>query len=89
VRDDADWLIGASGEINGEAYQSVLRPRRTVQVKGAGKAYSGKYYVTRVSHEIKHDGSYNQRFEARRNARDLDGSERFSSNGSGASIPGI
>jgi phage protein D len=89
VRDDADWLIGASGEINGEAYQSVLRPRRLVQVKGAGKAYSGKYYVTRVSHEIKHDGSYNQRFEARRNARDLDGGEKFGSNGSGVSIPGI
>jgi len=89
VRDEADWLIMAAGEINSEAYQSVLRPRRLVQVKGAGRAYSGKYYVTRVTHDIRHDGSYTQKFEARRNARDLDGSEQFGSNGSGVAVPGF
>ena len=36
VRDEAGWLITASGEINSDAYQSVLRPRRLVLVKGAG-----------------------------------------------------
>jgi phage protein D len=85
VRDEAGWFISASGEINSDAYQAVLRPHRLVLVKGAGKTYSGKYYVTRVVHEFKGDGSYSQSFEARRNARDLDGSEQFG--GSGLSLP--
>jgi hypothetical protein len=89
VRDEAAWLISATGEINSDAYQAVLRPHRLVLVKGAGKAFSGKYYVTRVAHEIKADGSYTQKFEARRNARDLDGSEQFGGGGLGLSIPGI
>ena len=74
VRDEAGWFITAKGEINSDAYQSVLRPHRLVLVKGAGKPYSGKYYVTKVVHELKHDGTYTQTFEARRNARDRDGS---------------
>jgi len=89
VRDEAGWFISASGEINSDAYQSVLRPHRLVLVKGAGTTYSGKYYVTRVVHEMNHEGDYIQRFEARRNARDLDGSEEFGGNGLGLSIPGI
>jgi len=89
IRDEAGWLITANGEINSDAYQSVLRPHRLVQVKGAGTTYSGKYYVTRVTHEMNHEGDYIQRFEARRNARDLDGSEQFGSSAAGLSIPGI
>ena len=89
VRDEAGWFLSATGEINGESYQNVLRPHGLVLVKGAGKAYSGKYYVTRVIHEIKSDGSYAQKFEARRNARDLDGSEQFGGGGGGLPIPGI
>jgi phage protein D len=89
VRDEAGWFITANGEINSDAYQAVLRPHRLVLVKGAGKAYSGKYYVTRVVHEIKRDGSYSQKFEARRNARDLDGGEQFGGSGLGLPIPGI
>ena len=53
VRDEAGWFITASGEINSDAYQTVLRPHRLVLVKGAGTPYSGKYYVTRVVHEMK------------------------------------
>lgn len=89
VRDEAGWFITANGEINSDAYQAVLRPHRLVLVKGAGEAYSGKYYVTRVAHEIKRDGTYTQKFEARRNARDLDGSEQFGSSGLALPIPGI
>jgi phage protein D len=89
VRDEASWFITAHGEINSEAYQTVLRPHRLVLVKGAGKAYSGKYHVTRVVHEMKGDGSYSQSFEARRNARDVDGSEAFGGGGGGLPIPGI
>jgi len=77
VRDEAAWFIDAQGEINSDAYQAVLRPRRLVLIKGAGKQYSGKYYVTSVAHQLRGDGSYTQKFEARRNARDLDGTEEF------------
>jgi phage protein D len=89
VRDEASWFITARGEVNSDAYQAVLRPHRLVLVKGAGKSYSGKYYVTRVVHELKGDGSYTQTFEARRNARDVDGSEQFGGSGLGLSIPGL
>lgn len=89
VRDDASWLITARGETNSDAYQTVLRPHRLVLVKGAGKAYSGKYHVTRVVHEFKGDGTYTQSFEARRNARDVDGSEQFGGGGLGLPIPGL
>jgi phage protein D len=85
VRDEASWFITAEGEINSDAYQAVLRPHRMVLVKGAGKPFSGKYYVTRVVHELKGDGTYTQRFHARRNARDIDGSEKFG--GSGLGLP--
>ena len=87
VRDEAAWLIAANGEINSDAYQTVLRPHRMVLVKGAGSRYSGKYYVTQVTHDLQADGSYKQKFEARRNARDLDGSEEFGQNGLGLPLP--
>ena len=89
VRDEAAWFITAEGEINSDAYQTVLRPHRLVLVKGAGKPFSGKYYVTRVIHQLMGDGTYAQRFEARRNARDVDGSEQFGGAGLGRPIPGI
>jgi phage protein D len=89
VRDEAAWIINASGEVNTDSYQSVLRPHRVVLVKGAGTPYSGKYYVSRVTHEMKTDGSYNQSFEAWRNARDVDGNEDFGGGGLGIAIPGV
>lgn len=89
VRDEAAWIITARGEVNTDAYQAVLRPHRLVLVKGAGTPYSGKYYVTRVTHQLKADGSYVQSFDARRNARDLDGSESFGGSSLGISIPGL
>ena len=89
VRDEAGWFISAHGEVNSDAYQNVLRPHRLVLVKGAGKTYSGKYYVTKVVHELKGDGTYRQTFEARRNARDVDGSEQFNSGSLGLPVPGL
>jgi phage protein D len=89
VRDEASWFIIARGEINSDAYQTVLRPHRLVLVKGAGKAYSGKYHVTSVVHELNGDGTYTQSFEGRRNARDVEGSEQFGGGGLGLPIPGL
>lgn len=84
VREEAGWLVTARGEINSEVYGAVLRPNRLVLIKGAGARYSGKYYVTQVTHRIKRDGAYEQSFQARRNAVGLDGSENF---GGGLSLP--
>jgi hypothetical protein len=89
ARDEAGWFITAKGEVNTEAYQTVLRPHRLVLVKGAGLAYSGAYYVTRVVHELESVGSYTQKFEARRNARGLKGNEAFGGSGSSLPIPGV
>lgn len=89
VRDEAGWFITATGEINSEAYGAVLRSRRTVLVKGAGDQYSGTYYVTRVRHALRSDGSYRQMFQARRNARDVTGSEQFGGDGLGLPLPGF
>jgi phage protein D len=89
VRDEASWIIRAKGEVNTDAYQFILRPHRLVLVKGAGLPYSGKYYVTRVVHLLKSDGTYTQNFEARRNARDVDGSEEFGGASLGIAIPGL
>jgi len=88
VYDEASWFITAGGEINNEAYQAILRPRRLVLVKGAGKQYSGRYYVTRVVHQVRADGEYTQSFEARRNARDVDGTEHFEQGGRGVALMG-
>jgi len=60
-----------------------------VLVKGAGSPYSGRYYVTKVTHDLKADGTYNQKFEARRNARDVDGTEPFGSSSLALAIPGV
>ncbi len=89
VRDEASWVLSASGEINAEAYGSVLLPHRTVLVKGAGKAYSGTYYVVRVVHELAGDGRWTQRFEALRNARDATGDENFAGPAGGLALAGL
>jgi phage protein D len=77
ARDEAAWFVDAAGEVNSDAYGHVLRAGRTVLVKGAGSLHSGLYYVTRVVHRMHPTGEYRQRFEARRNAVGLDGSEHF------------
>jgi phage protein D len=88
ARDEAAWIVTAEGEINGDAYQRALRPRRTVLVKGAG-TYSGRYYVTRVVHHLAGDGGYTQTFEARRNALEAQERDVFGDPGLAADIPGL
>lgn len=89
ARDEAGWFMTATGEINCDAYGAVLRPRRTVLVKGAGDLYSGTYYVTRVTHTVTSDGRYRQTFDAKRNARGLTGDEPFGGDGLGLPLPGL
>jgi hypothetical protein len=48
-------------------------------VRGAGRQFSGTYYVQKVLHTLTGDG-YTQRFTLRRNALGLSGSESFVEN---------
>jgi len=76
VVDRSAWAITAEGELDSAVYEGVLRAKRTVNVRGAGGLYSGTYYVSRVLHRISAEG-YTQRFELKRNAIGLDGTEVF------------
>ena len=76
VVDDSSWAITAEGELNTPAYGGVLRAKRPVLVRGAGRTFSGSYYVERVHHGFTEHG-YVQRFSLRRNALGVTGSENF------------
>jgi phage protein D len=74
VADRSSWAVVASGTTGSEV--GLLRPGTIVNIAGAGRVYSGSYYVTRVHHRIGPDG-YTQRFEAERNAVTMTGTELF------------
>lgn len=76
IVDRSAWAINAEGELDTAAYEGLLRPHRTVNVRGAGSLYNGTYYVSRVLHTFSGE-EYTQRFELRRNALGLNGSEVF------------
>ena len=76
VVDQSAWAIIAEGELNTVAYGNVLRAKRPVLVRGAGRQFSGTYYVEKVQHLITGEG-YTQHFTLRRNATGLAGTESF------------
>jgi phage protein D len=76
VVDRSAWAITADGELHTVAYGGILRAKRPVLVRGAGRQFSGTYYVEKVLHTFTGDG-YTQRFTLRRNALGLTGQERF------------
>ncbi|MBS7542770.1 hypothetical protein [Ancylobacter oerskovii] len=58
--------VFASGSLDVLRYGQVLKSRRLVGLRGAGLAFDGLYYVSRVTHEIAR-GQYKQSFELARN----------------------
>ena len=79
----AEWFVTGEGEIDGNRYGYVLRPRGTVTIKGVGETHSGVYYVTHVTHVLSPQG-YTQSFRVKRNGIMPTGGEDFSpSPGSG------
>ncbi len=70
----SSWAVMAEGTVNADA--GVLFPGGTVNIRGAGLTFNGAYYVTRVSHTFE-CGAYTQKFEARRNAIDMTGTEVY------------
>jgi hypothetical protein len=72
---ESSLAVRASGTVPGNA--GILRPGGIVNVRGAGRVFSGSYYVTRVSHSLSREGGHMQRFEALRDAVGLTGTELF------------
>lgn len=60
-------VVEANGSLNVLRYGRVLQPRKLVDVRGAGTAFDGTYYVAKVTHKIKR-GEYKQDFSLSRNA---------------------
>lgn len=63
----ADAVV-ATGEVDAVRYGRVLRARRPVDVRGAGRTHDGTYYVQRVTHRIQR-GRYKQSFTLKREGR--------------------
>lgn len=72
-----EWFVTGEGEISGNHYAHVLKPRRTVTIKGVGETHSGVYYITHVTHSFTSEG-YMQLYRVKRNAIMPTGSEDFS-----------
>jgi hypothetical protein len=62
----SDAVFG-SGSLDVLRYGRLLKARKLVGVRGAGMAFDGLYYVTKVKHQIKR-GEYKQTFELARNS---------------------
>jgi phage protein D len=84
----AEWFLTGEGEIQGNKYGHLLKPRRTVTIKGVGEHYSGVYYVNHVTHAFSQTG-YSQRFQVKRNAHTLSGLENFAATESDYPAEGI
>jgi hypothetical protein len=65
----ASEVISGTGKLNVMRYGTVLKPRRLVDVKGAGYPHDGLHFVRSVTHAIK-PGEYTQSFTLTRNAFD-------------------
>ncbi len=61
ARSKSAHAVTVQGELDVTLYGRVLRSRRKVDVRGAGKSYDGTYYVSQVTHRIKR-GEYRQSF---------------------------
>ena len=78
--DRGEWFVTGHGEVAANEYGSILKPRRTVTIKGIGETHSGVYYVTHVTHAFT-SGGYTQAFRVKRNALAPTGAEDFSMGG--------
>jgi phage protein D len=79
IVDESSWAITAEGDLNTVAYGGILEAKKPVLVRGAGKQFSGIYYIDKVLHILTADG-YIQRFSMRRNALGLTKKENFAEN---------
>jgi phage protein D len=52
---DADWLVEATGVVEGLRYPTILRARRPIDLRGAGPLLDGKWYVGQARHRWERD----------------------------------
>jgi len=57
--------VGGRGELDVRRYGQILQARRLVSVRGAGHRHDGRYFVTRVTHDLA-PGRYRQQFRLTR-----------------------
>ena len=55
-----DWLVTATARVRASMYPQILRARRPVDVKGAGKLLDGTWYVKSVRHRWSWDDDHNE-----------------------------
>ncbi len=65
VEDSASKVLKVTGTVDNARYNDVLKPYRSVQMRGLGTPYNGTYQVAEVRHRLK-PGSYSQTFELHR-----------------------
>lgn len=75
IVDRSSWAVVAEGEVGTDV--GILRPGRLLNIRGAGRVFSGSYFTTRVTHTIGRENGHMQRFEARRNAVGMTGAEIY------------
>jgi len=56
----ADWLVAATARVRAGMYPQILRARRPVDVKGAGKLLDGTWYIKSVRHRWIWDDEQNE-----------------------------
>ena len=66
--DDDAWFISARAETSVDSFGDVVRPTDVVDVRGAGRLYSGPYYVRGVVHRVDRSG-HRMTLDLMRNAR--------------------
>ena len=71
----SSWAIVAEGPVGADV--GVLHPGGTVNVRGAGIAFNGSYYRDACDPHASNATSYVQKFEAKRNAVIMTGTEIF------------
>lgn len=62
VNESAEAVIKVRGSVDNARYNQILKPYRTVQIRGLGMIYNGIYVVAEVRHVIR-PGDYIQRFQ--------------------------
>lgn len=88
VVDRSAFSITAEGTVHGAAIGTLLKAKTPVLVRGAGREFSGTYYVQRVRHVFSGEG-HAQHFSLRRNASGLTRQEQFQDDDAAAPQPAV
>ncbi len=47
---EEDWFVRARGTVRADRYGGIVRPRRPIELEGAGRLLNGRWYVLGVRH---------------------------------------